>query len=221
MPDTRKASAPRMSRSRLVLVVGGYVAFCGISLLSRHVYPCFGVVVLVGIVLPLAWGRFAGEWAAMGFSRQHIGKAVLWGVGAGIVSGVAGLAVLEERSVASNLGRQLLIGAPFWILVISPFQEFFFRGWMQSGLEDALGWRWALVIANVCFVAWHYVSPIVDMATFPLASVGGVVATFVAGLAYGDAFHRSQNILAPWLGHAISGLVFVVVGAMDFVGAMQ
>lgn len=77
------------------------------------------------------------------------------------------------------------------------------------------------MIATACFVLWHYVSPIVDLATFPLASVGGIVATVAAGLAYGYAFHRRQNIIAPWLGHAISGLVFVVVGAMDFAGAMQ
>ena len=221
MPDSNKAAVAGKSRSRLGLVIVGYVAFCGISLLSRLVYPFFGLVVLVGIVLPLAWGRFTREWAALGFSRRNMGKALLWGVGAGIVSSIAGLAVLKERSVARNLGQQLLIGIPFWLLVISPFQEFFFRGWMQSGLEDVWGGWWGLVIANACFTAWHYVSPIVDMATFPLASVGGLIATFVAGLAYGYAFHRSQNVIAPWLGHAISGLVFVVVGAMDFVQVMQ
>jgi len=221
MPDSNRASIAEKNRSRLVLVIVGYVAFCGISLLSRLVYPFFGLVVLVGIVLPLAWGRFTREWTAMGFSRRNMGKALLWGVGAGIVSSIAGLAVLKERSVASNLGQQLLIGIPFWLLVISPSQEFFFRGWIQSGLEEVLGGWWGLVIANVCFTLWHYVSPIVDMATFPLASVGGVIATFVAGLAYGYAFHRSRNVIAPWLGHAISGLAFVVVGAMDFVQAMR
>ena len=151
MPDSHKTSAAGKSRSRLILIIVGYVAFCGISLLSRSVYPFFGLVVLIGIVLPLAWGRFTGEWAAMGFSRRNVGKALLWGTGAGIVSSIAGLAVLKERSVGSNLGQQLLIGIPFWLLIISPFQEFFFRGWMQSGLENALGGWWGLIIANACF----------------------------------------------------------------------
>lgn len=221
MPDSSRVSVAGKSRPRLVLIIVGYVAFCGISLLSRWVYPLFALVVLVGITLPLAWGGFTKEWAAMGFSRRDLRKALLWGVGAGIVSSIAGLAVLKERSVASNLGLQLLMGIPFWLLVISPFQEFFFRGWMQSGLEEVWGGWWGLVIGNVCFTAWHYVSPIVDMATLPLASSGGLVATFVAGLAYGYAFNRSQNVIAPWLGHAVSGVVFVVVGAMDFGQVMQ
>jgi len=221
MPDSNRASVAGKSRSRFVLVIAGYVVFCGISLLSRRVYMLFGLVVLVGIGLPLAWARFTGEWAAMGFSNQNMGRALLWGVAAGIVSSFVGLAVLQERSLAANLGQQLLIGMPFWLLVISPFQEFFFRGWMQSELEHKLGGWWGLVIANLCFTVWHYVSPIVDMAPFPLASVGGVLATFVAGLAYGYAFYRSRNIAAPWLGHAITGFVFIIVGAMDFVQALQ
>ncbi|MCJ7736334.1 MAG: CPBP family intramembrane metalloprotease [Anaerolineae bacterium] len=221
MPEADEASVAGKSGSRLVLVIAGYVAFCGISLLSRSVYTYFGLVVLVGLALPLAWGRFTGKWAAMGFTRRNMASALLWGVGAGIVSSAAGLAVLTERSVPSNLGLQMLIGLPLWVLVISPFQEFFFRGWMQSQLGEVLGGWWGLVLANVCFTVWHYVSPIVDLASFPLASVGGVIATFFAGLAYGYAFHRSRNVIAPWLGHAISGLAFVLVGAMDFVQAMQ
>jgi membrane protease YdiL (CAAX protease family) len=138
-----------------------------------------------------------------------------------MVSSIIGLLILEERLVASNLFQQLLIGVPFWLLVISPFQEFFFRGWMQSGLGDAVGEWWGLIIANACFTLWHYVSPIVDAAPFPLGTVIGVVSTFVAGLAYGYVFMRSRSVVSPWLGHAISGVVFVIVGAMDFVQAMR
>ena len=49
------------------------------------------------------------------------------------------------------------------------------------------------MIATACFVLWHYVSPIVDLATFPLASVGGIVATVAAGLAYGYAFTGART----------------------------
>jgi len=71
-------------------------------------------------------------------------------------------------------------------------------------------------LANVAFTAWHYVSPIVDLATFPLETVLGFVSTFLAGLIYGYACMRSRSIIAPWLGHSISGMTFIVVGAMDF-----
>ena len=221
MLDSERPSVKGKSKFRLLPIIVGYVVFCGVSLLSRFIYPFFGLVVLVGIALPLIWGRLTGKWSAMGFSRRNLGKALLWGIAAGIVSSMAGLIILDERSVAGNLVQQLLIGVPFWLLVISPFQEFFFRGWMQSGLGEVLGEWWGLVFANVCFTLWHYVSPIVDMAPFPLATLMGVTSTFVAGLTYGYVFFRSKNVVSPWLGHAISGIVFVIVGAMDFVQVMM
>ncbi len=137
------------------------------------------------------------------------------------MSSLAGLAVLQERAFVSNLGQQLLIGIPLWIMVISPFQEFFFRGWIQSGLTEVLGKWWVLVISTNCFTVWHYLSPIVDLAAFPLVSPGGIISTFAAGLAFGFAFQMSKNIIAPWLGHLISGIVFVIIGAMDFVQVIQ
>jgi membrane protease YdiL (CAAX protease family) len=204
----------------LAEVFVGYSVFCGISLLSRTTYPLFGLVVLIGIGWPLAWGKFTQEWPTLGFSTQNLGRALLWGVGAGVMSSIIGIMMLKEVALARDLDRQLLIGIPLWFLIISPFQEFFFRGWMQSRLEDSLGAWWGLLIANVCFTLWHYVSPIVGLATFPLTTVTGVLSTFVAGLAYGYAFQRSGNILSPWLGHTIAGVGFIIVGAMDFVQAM-
>ena len=221
MPNRVKTCLPVKSSPSLFLLITGFVVFCGISQLSRLNYPLFGLVVLVGIFFPLAWGGFTKNWKAIGFSRQNLGKAFFWGSCAGIVSSLAGLAVLQERAYVNNLGQQLLIGIPLWALVISPFQEFFFRGWMQSGLTEALGKWWGLIISTACFTAWRYLSPIVDLTTFPLLSTEGIISTFAAGLAFGYAFQMSKNIIAPWLGHLISGIVFIIIGAMDFVQVIQ
>ncbi len=198
-----------------------YFIFCAVSWLSRFFYPLFGLIVLGGIVFPLIWGRFTGNWGKLGFSKDKLGPAVLWGIGAGAVTSFLGLLVLGYHNPPSNLLQQLLIGIPFWLLVISPFQEFFFRGWFQRSLSISLGnWR-GLIIASAGFTFWHYVSPIVDLSPYPLESAAGISSTFLAGLAYGYVFSRSNNILSPWLGHAISGIVFIVIGAMDFVIAFQ
>ena len=221
MQDIVKTFLPGKSRSHLFSLIIGFTVFCGISQLSRFYYPLFGLVVIVGILFPLAWGRFTKNWKTIGFSLQNLGKALFWGVCAGIVSSLVGLAVLQERGFVRDLGQQLLIGIPLWVLIISPFQEFFFRGWMQSGLTEILGKWWGLVISTACFTAWHYLSPIVDLSTFPLASMEGIISTFAAGLAFGYAFQMSKNIIAPWLGHLISGIVFIIIGAMDFVQVIQ
>lgn len=221
MPNWFKTWLSVKSSPSPFLLITGFMVFCGISQLSQLYYPLFGLVVLAGISFPLAWGGFTKNWKALGFSRQDLGKAFFWGVCAGIVSSLAGLAVLQERAYINNLGQQLLIGIPLWILVISPFQEFFFRGWIQSGLTETLGKWWGLLISTACFTAWHYLSPIVDLATFPLISTKGIISTFAAGLAFGYAFQMSKNIIAPWLGHLISGIVFIIIGAMDFVQVIQ
>lgn len=86
---------------------------------------------LLGIALPLAWGKFTGNWAEMGFTKHNLWTALRWGTAADTLSGLIGVAMVSQRSLAPALGLQLAIGLPFWALLASPFQEFFFRGWLQ------------------------------------------------------------------------------------------
>ncbi|MBN2387893.1 MAG: CPBP family intramembrane metalloprotease [Anaerolineales bacterium] len=201
---------------RLAGAVAVYLIFCGLSLLSQVAYPLLGLVVLMGIALPLAWGKATGNWAAMGFTRNKLGLALAWGIAAGVLTGLIGIAVVPQRTFPPQLGLQLAIGIPIWALIASPFQEFFFRGWLQSRFEAVLGPRWGLLLATACFTLWHYCAPFVGRTAVPLATPIGALSTFGAGLLYAHAFQRSGNILAPWLAHVISGIVFVLVGAMDF-----
>jgi membrane protease YdiL (CAAX protease family) len=210
--------SPR-SQSAFVLVAASlYVAF---SLLARRVYPLFGVVVAIGLVSPVLWTITAGSLAGLGFRRPSSASPLCWALTAGVASSLLGLIVLDGIRVPRDLGKQLLVGLPLWVLIISPFQEFFFRGLIQSSLSPKLGDWSALLLANVAFTAWHYLSPIVDIAPFPLATVPGFTSTFLAGLIYGYVFMRSGSIIAPWLGHAISGITFIVLGAMDLGSMLQ
>jgi membrane protease YdiL (CAAX protease family) len=192
-----------------------FLLFCGLSLLSLVIYPFFGLVTLIGIGLPLFSGKITGKWSTMGFTRQNMRPAFLWGLSGGVVSSLIGLAVLPGLTIPDNLGVQLAIGIPMWALIVSPSQEFFFRGWMQPKFENALGQVWGLLLANACFTLWHYCAPF-SGSPVPLWSPIGVISTFAAGLVYAFVFQRSRNIMAPWLAHLINGITFIVVGAMDF-----
>lgn len=219
--DGQKTTWLKKNRSNNVLSLTVGLVFFVLSIISRRAYSLFALVVVIGLGFPLAWDGLSREWQSLGFFKRNVKKSVVWGIGTGIISSLIGLSVLRDLAFPSNLGQQLLIGIPFWILVISPFQEFFFRGWMQSRLSDILGKWMGLVMANVCFTAWHYLSPIVDLAPFPLTSLAGLLSTFFVGLLYGYSFQRNQNIIAPWLGHTLSGVVFVFVGAMDLIQVMK
>ena len=144
----------RKNRSNIVLIVVGWLAFFGLSILSRRIYSLFGLVVLVGIGLPLAWDGITNDWQSLVFFKRRVWKSLAWGIGPGVISSLIGFSVLRDLTIPDNLGQQLLIGIPLWLLVISPFQEFFFRGWMQSELTDKLGKWLGLLIANIFFTAF-------------------------------------------------------------------
>jgi membrane protease YdiL (CAAX protease family) len=170
----------------------------------------------MGIAFPLVWGKLTGNWAQMGFTGKNTRPALLWGVVGGVLTSIIGIAVLPERSTPSQIGLQLAIGVPIWALIASPFQEFFFRGWLQTRFENSLGNWWGLLLATACFTLWHYCAPFAGSTPVPLETPIGALATFGAGLVYAVVFQRTQNVIAPWLAHVISGITFIVVGAMDF-----
>ena len=203
-----------------LLAILAYLIFCGLSFLSQSIEPLFGVVAMIGIAFPLAWGKWRGDWASMGFRKKNLKSALGWGIFGGIFASLIGIAVLPELSIPDNLALQLLIGVPLWALIVSPFQEFFFRGFMQSIFESKLGNLWGLLLSNLGFTLWHYCAPF-DTSPVPLNSVIGFLSTFAAGLVYAYIFQRTHNVVAPWLAHLLTGIVFILVGAMDFVSTLS
>ena len=207
-------------RRHLVEAALGLGVFCAVSFLSFFAPIALPLMVLSGIGLPLAWGWRTGTWASMGFTGRNAGSAIRWGLVAGVATGLIGFVVLPERSLPPNLGLELAVGVPLWLLVASPFQEFFFRGWLQPRLEDSLGKAAGLLAATAGFTVWHYCWPLAAESSVPLSTLGGFAATFGAGLIYGYSFQRTGSILAPWLAHAFSGVAFLIMGAGSLVGQL-
>ena len=203
-----------------VIQLVGYAGFCAISFLSFSVPLALPLMVLTGIALPLAWGRMTGNWESLGFTRRNMGSAIRWGLAAGVATSLIGFVTLQERSVPPNLGLELAVGIPLWLLLASPFQEFFFRGWLQPRWQDRLGRGIGLLVATAAFTAWHYCWPLAAQSSFPLYTLHGLVATFAAGLIYGYSFQRTGSIVAPWLAHAFAGIMFLFMGAGSFIGQM-
>jgi len=218
--ETSMNNKIKQSNREFIQAVVVFIVFCGFSQLSKKVYPVFGIVTMIGITFPLLWGKKTGKLAGMGFTKQNAKSALVLGVIGGILTSIIGIAVLPKLSTPSRIGLQLMLGVPIWVLVATPFQEFFFRGWLQTRFENRIGNFWGLLLANACFTVWHYFAPFVSQTMVPLMAAIGVLSTFSAGFVYAYIFQRTRNIIAPWLAHTLTGVTFILVGAMDFTKAL-
>ena len=203
-------------RRALSEAVVALVAYCGVSVLSRIVPVLFLVVVTTGLFFPLIWGALKKDWAAMGFTRRNLGQALLWGAGAGLLLMVV-IWFTTEHKLDPFWHLQLMVGIPLWLLVMSPFQEFFFRGWLQPRFERALGLWPGLLVASVAFAVWHLCPPFEQAEIVPIMTLWGMAFTTAMGLVFGYVFRRTGSIVAPWLAHVLAGMTLVLSGAMAFV----
>ena len=201
----------------LIEAIIGLCIFFIISYLSRFVVPLFALVVLLGIVFPLIWAKVKKDWALIGFTKKSIGKAFIWGIGSGaliflylLFDGFKSMPVITDM-----LGLKLAANIPVWIIIVVPFQEFFFRGWLQTKLQKSLS-KWpGFVIASVVFALWHFLPPFEGTATsnLPVYSVAGFFTVLALGLIWGFVYLVSNNnIIAPWISHTMAGIAIVIIG---------
>jgi len=201
----------------LIEALIGTAILCIMSYLSRFIIPLFGLVVVTGIAFPLIWAKVKKDWASIGFTRKSIGRAFIWGFVSGAVifiyllfDGFKSMPVFTDM-----LTIKLAVNIPAWILIVAPFQEFFFRGWLQTKFQKSTG-KWpGFVIASVIFTLWHYLPAFEGSATSNISiySVAGFFTILAFGFIWGFVYLISNNnIIAPWISHTMAGIVAVVIG---------
>ncbi len=97
---------------------------------------------------------------------------------------VLDLLLSQNTAIRMALASMAVIGAPF-------FEEFFFRGILQSGLRRARGLPMALIVGGLAFAALH---PIVDALPILVLAVGlGLLRDRRASLLPAMVAHMLQN----------------------------
>ena len=206
-------------RISLIQASVAFILFCGISALGRVTAPLFFLMILTGIAFPLIWAKKSDGWDEIGFRREKIALAIFWGIGAGLATSVYTYFVFgKNQGFSDMIGLQLLIGTPIWFLIMSPFQEFFFRGWLQPKFQQGVGKWCGLFLTSGCFTLWHFCPPFegTSTSTIPITTFTGIISTFLLGVLFGYIFQRYNNILAPWIAHALAGVAAVALGLMSF-----
>lgn len=88
------------------------------------------------------------------------------------------------------------------------FEEFLFRGVLQTRLNRLTTIGWALVLQALIFGVWHLDANSGVAAGDPLAALAAcVVGQAVGGLAYGIVFLRTRNLIAPSVAHVVMNAV--------------
>ena len=122
-----------------------------------------------------------------------------------------------SRSTASML-YEVFIRIPFGTVLL---EEVAFRGVLLGQLGSRLHWRVGLLVSSLLFGLWHVlpawaintVNPVLRSSgvSRPLAILGAVVGTAVAGLFMGWVRIRARSLLAPVMLHiATNSFAFAI-----------
>jgi ABC-2 type transport system permease protein len=136
-----------------------------------------------------------------------VGRAVGWGVGAGLAAASAGaiylyalrrLDLLQDVMRESARGLSANIWIPLLAIVAAPiFEEFIFRGLIFGGLRRSLDALPAIAASAAVFAIVH-----------PPASM---IPVFGLGLCAALAFDRTKMLLAPMIAHGIYNAVMLAL----------
>ena len=140
----------------------------------------------------------------------RVGQAMGWGVAAGVLAALAGLAyihVSQRLGLMPDVTHQLDGGSTqerwllqLWLLVLAVvaaplFEEFLFRGLIFGGLHRTWGTAPAIVASAAVFAIVH-----------PPTSM---IPVFGLGLCTAAAYNRTKMLLSPMVAHAIYNGVLV------------
>ncbi len=88
--------------------------------------------------------------------------------------------------------------------LLAPAEEVLFRGFIQGKLQKWMSVHLAIIVQSILFGLAHAI-PAYAMGLSTIYSLGYGLIGFFGGMLYGIAFYKTgNNIVAPWIAHAIS-----------------
>jgi membrane protease YdiL (CAAX protease family) len=152
-------------------------------------------------VLPLILLLLTGaRWTDLGLGRGHrVGRVVLlW---AALPVAMLAVAVASGQLSPARLADRLVNH----FFQNGFFEEFLFRGALQSTLRRLSGPAWAVVIQALVFGAWHLGLGFTntDHAGLLPALASVIAHQAIIGLAFGILYERTRNLVAPSVAHIL------------------
>lgn len=84
------------------------------------------------------------------------------------------------------------------------FEEFLFRGALQTRLKKIISVPWALTLQAIFFGLWHLYANTQSMDGNVWAGIAVcVISQMVSGIVFGYIFERTRNLVAPSMAHVV------------------
>ena len=185
---------------------------------------------LIAAMLLYAGVRHGGL-ASAGLRREGLGKSLLGGAALGALLSIPPLLFFHRpilldtpleygpisRMTRRQLLRNVLVDVPIGIAVL---EELAFRGLLYASLRRYLPAKWAIIGSSIGFAGWHFtvtatsaaesnISAAARLPGFlrpfiqPIAIIGGMLTTGVAGLLFSLLRERTGNLAGPIVAHWI------------------
>tara|TARA_B100001250_G_C19801040_1_gene791064 strand:+ start:996 stop:1709 length:714 start_codon:yes stop_codon:yes gene_type:complete len=96
----------------------------------------------------------------------------------------------------------LMIGILFWVFINSVLEEYLFRWFITSKLEEIFGGVWVPVIISALIFTIHHTIALANFIS-PLGNFLCSLGLFIGGIVFSWLYMKYRSIWIPWLAHAI------------------
>jgi len=155
------------------------------------------------VIVSYVWIR-KFNWSDLGFRRDTLKKSMMWNFGTSLLF----LSLLYWLHEAGLIGKETINFWPlffiFYILILTPAQEFFFRSILFAEMGNLRKKRyWSIIILSslsFCFLHIIYQHPVM------------MLVTFFMGLVWSIIYYKYPNFWGVTLSHAMLGTAAFALG---------
>ena len=161
---------------------------------------------------------------------EHGGWMVstLLGIGMAVVIAIAyfilGDLVLRDEDLYEILDPfgltvpwKLALGILFWIFINSVLEEYVFRWFITSKLEQLVGGKWLPIVLSAGIFTLHHT---IALAFFidPLGNALASLGVFIGGVIFSWIYVQYRSVWVAWVAHAIADVAIFAIAWHMIVG---
>ena len=112
---------------------------------------------------------------------------------------------------------KLAIGILFWIFINSVLEEYVFRWFITSKLEQILGGKWRPILLSAGIFTLHHT---IALAFFidPLGNALASLGVFIGGVIFSWIYVQYRSIWVAWVAHALADVAIFAIAWQLIVG---